>query len=55
MTADDYNILDHPDPFLLSNTLIASGSGIAVVCAVGEKSRRGIREQKLDTSTKTPL
>jgi Ca2+-transporting ATPase len=51
------NILDKPvhDPFLLSDTLIASGSGKAVVCAVGAKCRRGIHEEPLDTSSKTPL
>jgi P-type E1-E2 ATPase len=27
----------------------------AVVCAVGKYSRRGMKEQKLDTETKTPL
>ena len=36
------NVHDNPDPFLLSNTLVATGSGIAVVCAVGANSRRGI-------------
>lgn len=49
------NIFQKPDPFLLSGTLIATGSGKAVVCAVGEKSRRGILEEMLDTSSKTPL
>lgn len=43
------------DPFLLSNTLIATGTGKAVVLAVGENSRRGIHEEKLDTQSKTPL
>jgi magnesium-transporting ATPase (P-type) len=52
-TAENFDA--NPDCFLLSNTLIASGSGKAVVCAVGEKSRRGIREEKLDTTSKTPL
>lgn len=43
------------DPFLLSNSLIATGSGKAVVLVVGAKSRRGIHEEKLDTESKTPL
>lgn len=43
------------DPFLLSNSLVASGSGIAVVCCVGARSRRGLLEEKLDTQSKTPL
>lgn len=43
------------DPFLLSNSLIATGTGKAVVLVVGEKSRRGIHEEKLDTQSKTPL
>lgn len=44
-----------PNPFLLSNSLVASGSGIAVVLAVGARSRRGLKEEKLDTTSKTPL
>jgi magnesium-transporting ATPase (P-type) len=43
------------DPFLLSNSLIATGSGKAVVLVVGKDSRRGIHEEKLDTESKTPL
>jgi magnesium-transporting ATPase (P-type) len=45
----------HADPFLLSNSLIATGTGKAVVLVVGASSRRGIHEEKLDTQTKTPL
>lgn len=52
-TTDNLNM--NPDPFLLSQSLITSGSGKAVVCCVGEYSRRGIQEEKLDTETKTPL
>jgi len=52
-TDDNYN--ENPDAFLLSNTLIATGVGKAVVCCVGADSRRGIHEEKLDTSSKTPL
>ncbi len=43
------------DPFLLSSTLVSSGIGKAVVCAVGPNSRRGVKQEKLDTSSKTPL
>jgi Ca2+ transporting ATPase len=43
------------DPFLLSNSLVATGTGRAVVCAVGARSRRGLKEEKLDTTSKTPL
>jgi Ca2+-transporting ATPase len=34
---------------------VVSGVGKAVVAAVGQNSRRGVKEQKLDTSSKTPL
>jgi magnesium-transporting ATPase (P-type) len=53
--ATEENVLQNPDPFLLSSTLLATGSGKAVVCAVGENSRRGITEEPLDTTSKTPL
>jgi Ca2+ transporting ATPase len=49
------NYYDSPDPFLLSQTMIASGMGKAVVCAVGPYSRRGVKDEKLDTNSKTPL
>ena len=51
----EQNMGENPDSILLSNTLLASGSGKAVVCAVGARSRRGIKEDKLDTTSKTPL
>jgi magnesium-transporting ATPase (P-type) len=53
--ANNQNYYENPDPFLISNTLIASGTGKAVVCCVGANSRRGCKEEKLDTSSKTPL
>jgi hypothetical protein len=49
------NYDESPDPFLLSQALITSGVGKAVVCCVGEHSRRGVYDEKLDTSSKTPL
>lgn len=30
---------DNPDPFLLANSLVMTGSGRAVVCAVGKHTR----------------
>lgn len=33
------NHQDNPDPFLLSKSLVISGSGRAVVCAVGNNTR----------------
>jgi Ca2+ transporting ATPase len=54
-SANDDNIYNKPDPFLLSSTIVVSGVGKAVVAAVGENSRRGVKDQKLDTSSKTPL
>jgi sulfur relay (sulfurtransferase) complex TusBCD TusD component (DsrE family) len=32
-----------------------TGVGKAVVCCVGAHSRRGVSDEKIDTSTKTPL
>jgi len=46
----------NPNPFLLANTLVASGSGIALVCAVGTNTRSGQAEQKLNIEEDiTPL
>ncbi|MFS8160623.1 MAG: hypothetical protein ACMG6E_10565 [Candidatus Roizmanbacteria bacterium] len=53
--ANDNNMHECPDPFLLSSTLVSSGVGKAVVTAVGANSRRGVKDEKLDTSSKTPL
>ena len=53
--ADERNYNENPDPFLLSQSLIVSGVGKAVVTCVGAYSRRGVLEEKLDTSAKTPL
>lgn len=35
--------------------MVSSGSGRALVCVTGEKSRRGATDKKLDTTQKTPL
>src|SRR3569833_441638 len=53
--ASDSSFYDIPDPFLLSQTQVMTGAGKAVVCCVGEHSRRGILDEKLDTTSKTPL
>lgn len=34
-TKDDNNNVKNPDPFLLADSLVMTGSGRAVVCAVG--------------------
>lgn len=49
------NIKMNPDPFLLSQSILVTGSGKALVCCVGANSRRGILDEKLDTTSKTPL
>lgn len=53
--ATDENQDQYPDPFLLSQSLITTGVGKAVVCAVGENSRRGLDAEPLDLNTRTPL
>ena len=35
------NMSENPDPFILTQSLVESGSGKALVCAVGLYSRRG--------------
>ena len=41
------------DPFLYSSSQILEGSAKALVCCVGENSRRVAK--KFDTTTNTPL
>jgi Ca2+-transporting ATPase len=55
MNANNFRNNPSPDPFLLSQSIIVSGSGKALVCCVGINSRRGILDEKLDTTSKTPL
>ena len=38
---NEHNFEYNPQPFLLANTLVASGSGTALICAVGPNSRSG--------------
>mmetsp|Transcript_22249 Transcript_22249/g.16693 ORF Transcript_22249/g.16693 Transcript_22249/m.16693 type:complete len:82 (+) Transcript_22249:678-923(+) len=35
-TLEENNHVSNPDPFLLSDSLVMTGSGRAVVCAVGD-------------------
>lgn len=52
----DLNLIYNPHPFILANTLVASGSGVALVCAVGTNTRSGKAEQKLNIEDDvTPL
>ena len=41
---NEHNVIYNPNPFLLANTLVASGSGTALVCAVGIHTRSGQAE-----------
>jgi len=53
---NEHNVTDNPSPFLLAGTLLASGSGTALVCAVGIHTRSGQAEQKLNIEEDvTPL
>jgi len=46
----------NPNPFLLAKTLIVSGQGTALVCAVGPNTRAGVAEEKLNIEDEeTPL
>ena len=41
---NEHNIAYNPNPFLLAGTLVATGSGTALVCAVGQHTRSGQAE-----------
>ena len=48
--------IHNPSPFLLGNTLVVSGQGTAIVCAVGVNTRSGMAEEKLNIEDEiTPL
>lgn len=50
------NWKSNPNAFLLGKTLVVSGQGIAMVCAVGVHSRSGMAEEKLNIEDEeTPL
>lgn len=53
---NEHNFAYNPSPFLLANTLLATGSGTALVCAVGINTRSGQAEQKMNIEEdETPL
>jgi magnesium-transporting ATPase (P-type) len=54
----DHMEIENPDVFLLSRSLVISGSGRAVVCAVGKRTRWYLEnpiEDLKDDDEKTPL
>ena len=54
MTSENY--YSKPDPFLLQNTLAETGQAVAIVCAVGRRTRSGKTERAMDIeSEQTPL
>lgn len=53
---NEINFIHNPNPFLLANTLVESGQGVAIVCAVGVNTRSGMAEEKLNIEEdETPL
>lgn len=54
VTADNYTT--NPNAFLLKSTLVESGEGKAIVCAVGEQTQAGRADKALDFANElTPL
>jgi magnesium-transporting ATPase (P-type) len=52
----DANFESDPNPFLIGKTLVVSGTGIAMICAVGVNTRSGMAEEKLNIEEEaTPL
>ncbi len=50
------NYEHNPTPFLLAKTLVVSGQGHALICAVGTNTRTGMAEEKLNIEEdETPL
>ncbi len=50
------NYQHNPNPFLLGKTLVESGQGLALICAVGTHTRSGMAEEKLNIEEEeTPL
>ena len=43
----DKNFTKNSNPFLLAKTLVVSGQGLAIVCAVGVNTLAGQAENKL--------
>jgi len=53
---NESNFEHNPNPFLLAKTLVESGQGVALVCAVGVNTRSGMAEEKLNIEEEiTPL
>lgn len=53
---NQHNYQHNPDPFLIGKTLVESGQGLAIVCAVGVHTRSGMAEEKLNIEDEiTPL
>lgn len=50
------NYEHNPNPFLIAQSLIVSGQGVAIVCAVGANTRAGMAVEKLNIEEEpTPL
>jgi len=53
---NESNVEHNPNPFLLAKTLVESGQGLALICAVGTHTRSGMAEEKLNIEEEeTPL
>jgi calcium-translocating P-type ATPase len=53
---NEANYCHNPQPFLIGKTLVVSGQGTALVCAVGVNTRSGMAEEKLNIEEEaTPL
>jgi len=53
VTAQNYE--HNPIPFLLGNTLVVSGQGLALICAVGVNTVSGMAEENLTLRMKQHL
>lgn len=52
----EQNFLYNPNPFLFAKTLVQTGQGVAIICAVGVNTRSGMAEEKLNIEDEeTPL
>jgi Ca2+-transporting ATPase len=53
---NEKNYHHNPNPFLIAQTLVVSGQGTAIICAVGPYTRAGMAEEKLNIEEEeTPL
>jgi magnesium-transporting ATPase (P-type) len=46
-TLTDSNLIDNPNPFLFSNSLVMQGQGKALVCCVGDNTCIGAKKEKM--------